>query len=503
MNSQLTFLSLLLTTLLINFSLAYQCSQTPDIAFLPLLEEDISFLNSNSTLPNLRIHSDFSSIEENTLKEYIENDLLPPIIDYFQSALHVKRPLKSTITVPASQINLCDTPTPKILHSEGVEADLSLLVTTKSDKTSTCAAKAYACRRASSGRPVISKLIINTEFLPLPNGSYSIHERNVNLVMHEILHALGFAEPSFQHFLDENGNKRVNHVRTVKINGEDRTILDVEPLTKRIRKHFGCPSIQGALLENDGGFGTKNYHFERRVFFNEIMSSGLIPDARLSELSLAVLEGSGWYQPDYSFAEPFFFGQGQGCEFYNGANVTANTEEYCVEKSSSIGCAPTGRGKGRCLSDYRSDGYKFFSPRLQYDCANIEAEKTASLKGFEAFGVKAESRCFSGTLSFEKKEQKSTGFCFKFQCKGEDLDTVLEVQIGNKKAICKSQGPIKVEGLSGELNCPDPLAYCNTVGEKFCPKNCMGRGDCVNNKCVCKQGFTGQNCSMRIATTNC
>nr|XP_022341694.1 attractin-like protein 1 isoform X2 [Crassostrea virginica] len=36
-----------------------------------------------------------------------------------------------------------------------------------------------------------------------------------------------------------------------------------------------------------------------------------------------------------------------------------------------------------------------------------------------------------------------------------------------------------------------------------CPKNCLGRGECVGEDCVCQAGYKGQDCSITICPNNC
>jgi len=55
---------------------------------------------------------------------------------------------------------------------------------------------------------------------------------------------------------------------------------------------------------------------------------------------------------------------------------------------------------------------------------------------------------------------------------------------------------MSVDGLFGTVDCPDPLTFCNTVGKQYCPRGCMGRGTCVDNKCVCNPGFKGIDCGL-------
>jgi len=92
-------------------------------------------------------------------------------------------------------------------------------------------------------------------------------------------------------------------------NEQEYTYLNVEPLTTKLRNHFDCDTIEGAILENDGNQGSAGSHFERRTFQAEFMTANDIVDARISEFTLALLEGTGWYEVDYDMADPFTWGK--------------------------------------------------------------------------------------------------------------------------------------------------------------------------------------------------
>jgi len=76
------------------------------------------------------------------------------------------------------------------------------------------------------------------------------------------------------------------------------------------------------------------------------------------------------------------------------------------------------------------------------------------------------------------------------------LNTILHANWGTDQIICKQKGPIVVNGYRGEFDCPDPVKFCNTVGAPTCLRNCMGRGNCVDGKCVCDSGYTGVDCGF-------
>lgn len=58
--------------------------------------------------------------------------------------------------------------------------------------------------------------------------------------------------------------------RTQSINGMSATILNIEPLTTRLKNYFNCSTLAGAYMENQGGSGSAGSHFERRIFYNEV-----------------------------------------------------------------------------------------------------------------------------------------------------------------------------------------------------------------------------------------
>jgi len=428
-----------------------------------------------------------------SFKSYVQNDLMPPVIDYFQAALAVKQPLTSNLKISSSSI--CDYATPTVLKN-GVATDFFVVVTSTSDEANWVASAGSCYLSSTTKRPLVARMMFNLVYTKDASNDVLLHERNMYLTMHEMMHALGFTGSSFKNVINSAGKTLTGHIKTVNLGGVARTVLDVAPLTAKLRAHYGCATLPGAFLEDDGGAGTEGSHFERRHFIYETMCSGVIHGRRISEFSLSVLEGSGWYMPNYTYAEPFFFGKGQGCNFlYQDCTAqTFNYEEFCT--GSTRGCSPVGRGGGICSSDTRSEGCKYHIPNLDYDCENPSASDNARFPTKESFGRTAGSKCFEGTLTTLSKGTDSS-FCFKYNCVGTGLTTKLEVMVGTTKVTCTKEAQLKVTGYNGLLNCPDPLTFCNTVGKKYCPRGCLGRGTCVNNVCKCKTGYSGVDCAFK------
>jgi len=427
-----------------------------------------------------------------SFKSYIQNELAPAVLDWFQGALKVKYPVSGKLKVDSSSV--CDVKTPSTLKS-GVDADYAIIFNHKSESSSTVASSRACTTASGTRRPLIATTIFNRNQLKPSNGDVLIHEKNIYLLIHEMMHTLAFSASHYKNFLDANGNLRKGHVKSAKLNGQTTTVIDLPELTQKLRNYYGCSTLPGIYMENDGGSGTAGSHFERKLYLYETMCSGGIFGRRVSEFSLTFLEGSGWYVPDYSYAEPFFFGQGQGCNFISATASTASKyDEYC--SGSDRGCSNSGIAGGKCYSDSKTDGLKYVNPDEDYHCENADAEDYARLPDLQVFGRGTGSKCFVGTLNTKKSNTK-TSFCFKHSCSGSGSNTQLTLQVGNKNVVCDREGERTVDGYYGSINCPDPLTFCNTVGKKYCPRNCLGRGSCVNNKCVCKSGYSGVDCAER------
>jgi len=319
-------------------------------------------------------------------------------------------------------------------------------------------------------------------------------------MLHEALHGLGFSQNFFNSYRDENGNLRSGHVKKVTLSGTTRTVLDLPPLTARLRKFYGCSSLQGAFMENNGGSGTVTSHWERRFFPFDLLSSGAIHGRKLTEFTLAFMEGTGWYDPDYSLAEPFFYGQGAGCGFIEStcASLAADVgdyQEHCL--GTGRGCTNIGRGGGFCKTDTCTDGCRFVTPQVEYDCENPAGVYYTAFAAKQSYGREAGSKCFSGNLTTSTKAVAKTTYCFKYNCVESGANTKLEVSFGTTTLTCDKKGPLTVSGYKGAIDCPDPLEFCSTIGKKYCPRGCSGRGKCKDNKCVCNPGFKGIDCAFR------
>jgi len=475
-----------------------------DYDFLDVEEEALprgerALLEANYT--NLKIYPYYAPLADAPADfvDYIEKQLVPPVLAYYQGALKNKFPLTTNLKVSSTITTLCSIPTPSILTTTGVPADFFIMFQSEDNAETNYAAMASYCYLSTgSKRPLIARAMFNRKYITLPNGDPLIHEMNTYTLMHELMHAFGFSKSAYQYYLDEYGVLRTGHVISKNVYGTaNSTILNIPALTTKLRNFFGCSTLEGAYLENNGGDATAGSHFERRQFVYEAMSSGAMHGKRLSQFSLSVLEGSGWYAINYTYAEPYYFGRGQGCTFLKGncSSSSFTFDEFC--KSTYRGCASHGRAGGMCSPDSNTQGCDYVYPSYYYDCENPLGANYSRYPDLEVYGRGKGSKCFEGNLT-KSKNSTFVSFCFKYSCTGTGTSTILNVQLGNTTVQCTKEGPLTVTGYNGALTCPDPLSFCTTIGKAYCPRNCMGRGKCVSGKCTCNKGFTGVDCALTI-----
>ncbi|XP_023329956.1 leishmanolysin-like peptidase isoform X1 [Eurytemora carolleeae] len=180
--------------------------------------------------------------------------------------------------------------------------------------------------------------------------------------------------------------------RDWKVRGgtRERTVnVVVTPAVKReVQAHFNCETLEGAELEDQGGDGTAFTHWEKRIFQNEAMTGTVHTDNPIySRLSLALMEDSGWYIPDYSLASSLSWGAGAGCDFPTKSckELMALAEE---KDSSSPFCNTMMQNaeKTYCTDDDLSVGscnlvkYSSKIPRIYQNFDSIEGVEDADLE---------------------------------------------------------------------------------------------------------------------------
>lgn len=95
------------------------------------------------------------------------------------------------------------------------------------------------------------------------------------------------------------------------------------------------------------------------------MTASPISGNVFSTFTYKLLEGSGWYLPDYDFVKPYTWGINEGCEIASGS-CPVDSKEFCDSTSSQ--CSFDYMGPAYCNSDDLSDGCKYWSEFMDFDC---------------------------------------------------------------------------------------------------------------------------------------
>jgi len=472
-------------------------------AFKPLVEDykietpssETRFLKSYN---NMRIAVDYQYVLNgdgtDEFKTYVQKQLVPAVVDYLQGALKIKYP--ATTPIKSTAKTLCGFATPAAILAGVEDADMVVFFNSKNAKGYSWAAATTLCTVASGvKRPIIVNIALNSASLVVadPEVNGIRHDLNINLLTHEFMHALGMNGPLYANFVDDQGKLLDGHVKSATVNGTPRTVLDLPYLTDRLRAYYGCDTIPGLVMEK-----TDESHVSRRFFQWDLMSTAGITGTKISEFNLAFLEGTGWYVADYCFAEPYFFGKGEGCGFYAEDIDSANfPDEYC--NATGLGCTAVGSSGGYCVSDSSIAVGKVYTHQLEFNCENPKGIYYTTFPSKQVYGRGLGSMCFSGNLTTSKTAAGSLKpYCLTFTCEGKGLETVVYANWGEDKLACTQEGPITPAGYRGQINCPDPVKFCNTIGAPTCKRNCMGRGDCLDGQCICEPGYFGTDCGFAL-----
>ncbi|XP_065219578.1 leishmanolysin-like peptidase [Planococcus citri] len=219
---------------------------------------------------------------------------------------------------------------------------VSALKTERCNKGLTVAYAAHCQQESALDRPIAGHANLCPESISTKPQELEIL---LSTVKHEILHALGFSVSLFAFYRDSNGNPltpredngkpRLNEKlqtrqwsdRVIKTIVRKNWTVHADAIEKviqvmvtprvvlEVRRHFNCPQLEGAELEDQGEDGTAITHWEKRVFENEAMTGTHTQNPVYSRLTLALMEDTGWYKANYSMAQDLSWGKGLGCDF--------------------------------------------------------------------------------------------------------------------------------------------------------------------------------------------
>nr|CAD7589812.1 unnamed protein product [Timema genevievae] len=219
---------------------------------------------------------------------------------------------------------------------------VSAMETERCHKGMTVAYAAHCQQEAALDRPIAGHANLCPQSISTKPQELEIL---LSTVKHEILHALGFSVSLYAFYRDPEGNpltprgdtgrpqlnerlqtrqwservvrSTVRQGWSVHSGRVDRevTMMVTPKVLEEVRRHFNCPILEGAELEDQGEEGTALTHWEKRVFENEAMTGTHTQNPVYSRITLALMEDTGWYKANYSMAQPLDWGRNYGCDF--------------------------------------------------------------------------------------------------------------------------------------------------------------------------------------------
>ena len=389
-----------------------------------------------------------------------------------------------------------------------------------------------------TNRPLVGLLTIT-----LDKSSFYLRralEYFSEVLLHELTHALGFLYTMFPYF--PNGDEGT--YKTKIIRGVERTIIKTPKVLEISRKYFNCSRIDGIELEDQGMAGTAKSHWEQRILLGDYMGAVIYQEEMvISEITLALLEDSGWYKINYYTGGLMRFGKNKGCDFIENNCLDSNyntkfaNEFFDLSEAGYPSCS-TGR-QSRTYSilkeytqieDYKYQNYFFYDKTVnKYYSGSMYTTDYCFTHGQisnEAYNGFFTGNCKYGEGSYgyyikyynsdsnlyetghpnsEFPEElgeiySDTSFCIMsslspsgkyklynsvphpmcYQIYCSSLS--LTIRINKDFIVCpRNGGNVKLEGYDGFINCPDYNLMCSgTV-------ICNDIFDCIEKKSLVKE----------------
>lgn len=387
------------------------------------------------------------------------------------------------------------------------------------------------CQNDQMDRPTVGYFGVCFGMIDPTDRTTKTHQRRLLTIAHEFTHILGMNSYDFPYFYDHttgrprternasnqppmqsvlcvDGTRQYTEVaseNTLKsvttANGYVAYELVTDTVRNVVRNQFNCQSLIGGRLENQptGEGDCFGSHWDHRLFNNEFMAAVYTGSTQyVTALTLALLEDSGWYVPNYGVAQNSPFGLGVGCDFaeeeclQNGLVPEWATVTFCND-AQHIGCSADRRLIAHCdLSKWNGNlpsGYQYFSdPSLGGGLTQSDfCPAFTTIYHFEVGGEPVPLDCTDSSINslwIKEKDEvfgassrciESTGpraLCLDVKCSQGKVIIALE---DGRSIKCSSPGE-RVRLPSGtDVLCPSFAQICP---ESVCEANCSGRGVC-------------------------
>ena len=269
---------------------------------------------------NMRIHADVSRLEGLSsvsggpaLYDGFVNVIIPSMLKHLEESIQVKSELKMTIKAQGCEA-IKDI---GVYLNQEIEADLVIFFV-YSNKNDGTVASALDCHvDPLNKRPIAGVVDINVA--TMDNVTQPYRNAHIATIIHEVYHILGFTSDYYDKFIDANGAiiAKSNVVKAVT-SGKFSKMIVTPKVLAWAKTYYGCNTMDGVPLENNGDSGTAESHWEKFIAASEVMGPVDFNEVTMSGLTMSFLEDTGFYKLKWSMEENWEFGKGAGCTFISG-----------------------------------------------------------------------------------------------------------------------------------------------------------------------------------------
>lgn len=440
--------------------------------------------------------SDVITEEKKTL---IQTKVIPMAVGFITKALSVHRvngPLRlGSITCGFEGGAVV----PQWMREEGIpDTDFVVFLTMRPIDSPDTIAYGGHCEVDQTGRPIAAHF--NWAPAQLPQADTELMEHYLSrIALHELTHALVFTPELISHFPAESLTSEPpgavdgalgwdyyqqgyygSGITYLPSPAGSRAHVSTRKVARAVQRHFGCPHLRGAQLEDGGGAGTSNSHWEMRLFRDEYMVGSSSPSYRtFSVVTAALFADSGWYGVDESVVEPQHWGHHKGCDFVEKSCGEWNHPGYLCRGGGELACSYDRRSQAYCELTHHdnlpphqryfgeSSTLGGFSELLDY-CPVYRAYSNGGCTQKGNFydwmpngGQErcTHCRCFDSTAMGWRSEPS----CFRIRCLSSNE---LEVHVGGSWHRCEAGGgtinlaPYK-DDSGGTVTCPAAAELCD------------------------------------------
>ncbi|KAL4438095.1 hypothetical protein ABPG74_016874 [Tetrahymena malaccensis] len=475
----------------LSLALVHQCDHKGDEEIDIYIPDDIHLLSEGTFTPApIRFTFDDSEIQ-NISNQNLKNLLLKSIKTaqlFYEDLIIVKKPHQSDIVITDKQCNFHQFTN----YPQQSNSDFHVYIQIQKLSSNTIAS-AQACQlnQGLDNRPELAVINLNAQYIQTLENNYYNFQTISKIVIHELFHAIANSPGLYKLYNNSQGYYKNN-------------ALSFPNILKWVKDHYGCDDLNEFPLESHGGQGSQGSHWARDFLNNDInTASYLLGNMVWSGINNAMILDSGWYdiQNYEQKSDPINWGLKKGCPFLNTDKCDPSYPEFCTNQDQKDTFIYS--GVGTCSSNkenldvFATCPYIFLYSNME--CQNPENNNNKyNVQLFKEFNVVFGSKSSAFQSNIQPKNtqdlSKDTVLCYANKCNEEK--TKIYISFDSHTLTCEQDGqiiyPPQDSNFKGSLTCPKISDFCQKQVQ--CEDFCSSNGYCLNGKCHCIEGVTGDKC---------